>query len=89
MELLSTDPKPIHGLILLLEFDESRYKSDRRMVNIPLLFHSLPCNSTVSLECLDPMGASGEVHITVAHKSSVLPVLLALVKMPMFEPEPE
>lgn len=87
IEVKNTSSRPLEGLIIVLKYNELQYKTDRKIIHIPSLLPPLPYCYNVLAESLVPGNAAGELHVAVVHGSSVVPVLLALVKMPASEIE--
>ncbi|GMH36088.1 hypothetical protein BSKO_03956 [Bryopsis sp. KO-2023] len=87
LEITNKGSDSVQDLIALLRFDEGLYTSDRNLVKIPQLLPTLTYTYDVGIVCKDPLGGAGDVHVALVHSSSVVPLLLALVKMPVCEQE--
>lgn len=87
IEVKNGSNSPLEGLNIVLKYDELQYKTDRKIVNVPSLLPTLTYSYSVLAESLVPGIGAGELHVAVVHRSSVVPVLLALVKMPISEME--
>lgn len=89
LTLKNEGSRPVARVALALSAPPSLYRLSRRQFAVPLLVPSLSYAWEVDLEALQPGAPPGAVRIVASQDGSSLPLLAALVKMPVSELETE
>jgi Bardet-Biedl syndrome 1 protein len=69
-----------------LSYNHDLYKANRSLLQVPVLLPGLQCHYEFDIECINPDGGSDSIRIFVCNKQSCVPVISAVVNMPMSEP---
>mmetsp|Transcript_47681 Transcript_47681/g.152835 ORF Transcript_47681/g.152835 Transcript_47681/m.152835 type:complete len:596 (+) Transcript_47681:319-2106(+) len=83
MNVQNTGSKPIAGVPIMVSYNQELYTASRSQIVIPVLVPGLMYVSEVDVHCLDPNGAADVVRLCVLNPKSCVPVLSAVVKMPI------
>jgi len=84
LNLQNTGSKPIFGLPMMLT-SSPVYKISTAQIHIPILLPGLNYLFEAEVQCMDANGAADSIRVFVFSPSSVVPVLSAIVKMPLSE----
>lgn len=76
---------PVLSLFVLLTYNEALYSTTKKQFNIPLLVPSLSYSFDIDIMCLDPTAGTDSIRILLVQAKSSLPILSALLKMPISE----
>jgi hypothetical protein len=69
-----------------LSYNHDLYRTARSLLHIPVLLPGLLCHYEFGVECINPDGGSDIIRIFVCNKNSCVPIISAVVNMPMSEP---
>ncbi|KAK3236983.1 hypothetical protein CYMTET_52909, partial [Cymbomonas tetramitiformis] len=84
LSLQNTGGKPIFNLPMMLATSKIYHISPSQL-NIPLLIPGLMYQYEANVQCMDENGSADSVRVFVCANGSCVPVLSAVVKMPMSE----
>ena len=73
-------------LIQVLLYDRRIYSIKQNQLHLPILLPALAYSFAVQVHCLDPEAGSDSIKFLL-HSASPVPILAALVKMPLSELE--
>lgn len=79
--------KHVGRITVILDTNDALYSLERRQFVIPSLVPSLGYTFTIDVRCLQPDCPPGSIRVIFSQGSSCAPLLSALVKMPLSEPE--
>ena len=74
---------------MVAHFDPNLYKVDRPLQIVPLLIPGLLYKRLFDVECVDPNGAAGDIHVILTTMKGTVPLIVAVVNMPICEIPPE
>ena len=66
-------------------WNDSLYKFSNPLLVIPLLIPGLMYQYLVDIECIDENGGADKIHVFVLNKKSCVPIISAIVTMPVSE----
>ncbi|KAJ1632773.1 bardet-Biedl syndrome 1 family protein [Pavlovales sp. CCMP2436] len=90
LNLQNMGSKPIHELEMSLSGNPMLYRLRTRVLKLPLLLPSLTYRCECDVESIDESGASDAIRVYVCNTTSKLPIISAVVNMPLSEaPVPE
>ncbi|KAL5473056.1 hypothetical protein EMCRGX_G027497 [Ephydatia muelleri] len=81
----SSPTAPIIDHYITFKCDYSLYRLSRPRIELPLLVPSLSYSLESMVECLDETGRTGAINVLVLRKGSPVPLITALVNMPVSE----
>jgi len=76
---------PAYNLKLSYAYDSAIYKLHKSPMDLPVLVPSLPYPIEIMVESIDPNGTNDTVKIFVLDKNKNVPVVTAVVNMPISE----
>lgn len=82
--LQNTGSRPIYDVPLMLSA-APMYSLSRSQVHVPVLLPGLTHVNEVKVMCNDQNAGAGTVRVFVCNKNSALPIISAIVKMPLSE----
>lgn len=85
LNLENVSNKPLMDLYLLVNYDPLIYKMGHMPRKIPLLIPNIAYPIDIHLECVDANGVNDVVKVYVCDRNKELPLLGALVQMPLSE----
>eukprot|EP00944_MAST-04C_sp_MAST-4C-sp1_P005002 g5002.t1 len=89
VDLQNTGKQTIMHSPMVAHFDPSLYKVDRPLQMVPLLIPGLLYHRLFDVECIDPNGAAGDIHVILTTMKGTVPLIVAVVNMPICEIMPE
>eukprot|EP00164_Ancoracysta_twista_P002068 GFYU01002724.1.p1 GENE.GFYU01002724.1~~GFYU01002724.1.p1 ORF type:complete len:595 (-),score=154.58 GFYU01002724.1:156-1940(-) len=85
LSIQNTGAKHVVNVPVVLSYNQLLYKTKTPTITIPLLVPGLEYSYEVSLECIDQNGGSDIVRIYLCDPESCVPVISAIVTMPLCE----
>jgi len=85
VEIENLDRLPAYNLKLSYAYDSAIYKLHKSPMDLPVLVPSLPYPIEIMVESIDPNGTNDTVKIFVLDKNKNVPVVTAVVNMPISE----
>lgn len=85
LELRNSAANPVSDLMLLVTYNSLVYQIDNACVVVPCLIPNVSYFHEVMIESIDAGGAADAVRVFVTSKFSSLPMISAIVNMPMSE----
>ncbi|GAB9463367.1 Bardet-Biedl syndrome 1 [Globisporangium polare] len=79
--------KAVTDLTVAYHYDHSLYRLPKSLVLIPLVIPNVQYTYLSDVECISETGAADNVYIFVCGKDSCIPLVSAVVNMPLSEPE--
>ena len=79
----NTGDNLVTEVYVLARYDHDVYRLKRGMVRVSALVPHLEYPYWIDLECVDPNGAADDIRLLVFRADSQVPILTALVRMPM------
>ena len=79
----NTGDNLVTEVYVLARYDHDVYRMKRGMVRVGALVPHLEYPYWIDLECVDPNGAADDIRLLVFRADSQVPILTALVRMPM------
>ena len=79
----------ILSFMQVLRYDKQTYSSEKDQMQLPVLLPSLQYHFDFRIQCLDPAAGVGDVKIFIYSSRSHIPLLAAVVKMPLSELDEE
>jgi len=76
---------PVYHVPLLVQYNPEVYEVEDPVRQIPLLLPGLVHTVEVSMRCVDPQGSSDSISVHLCAANSSIPVLSAIVQMPLCE----
>ncbi|DBA87232.1 TPA: Bardet-Biedl syndrome 1 protein [Trebouxia sp. C0004] len=89
LELCNNGSQPILGAALVLLYNKQMYSAQHDQRQLPVLLPALQYHFDIRIHCLDPEAGVDVVKILMHSSKSAVPLLSALVKMPLSEFEEE
>jgi len=83
--LENLDRTPVYDLKLSYSYDSALYRLNKFAMDIPVLIPGLPYPIDVMVESVDPNGTNDTIKIFVLDKNKSIPVVTAVVNMPVSE----
>mmetsp|Transcript_20772 Transcript_20772/g.53229 ORF Transcript_20772/g.53229 Transcript_20772/m.53229 type:complete len:619 (+) Transcript_20772:542-2398(+) len=84
MKIQNTGSKPVLNMPIMLTYNEKLYWAQRNQIMVPLLVPHLEYSFEVELECKDPAAQyTDDLRIVMINSDSSVPILSAVVKMPL------
>ncbi|KAI8473621.1 MAG: ciliary BBSome complex subunit 1-domain-containing protein [Monoraphidium minutum] len=77
----------VGGLAVALRYDPGLYSVGKQQLEVPLLVPMLQYELSVDIRCLRPDAGAGEVRLVMVPACGGAPLMAALVRMPVSEPE--
>ena len=85
LNLQNTGSKAVCDMVVTFAYNAMLYRLKSSLVRVPLLVPGLLYRLDAELECIDETGGADAIRIFVCSTKSVLPVLSAVVNMPVSE----
>ena len=85
LNVQNTGGKSVTHLAVTFNFNAMLYKLKQPLYHVPLLLPGVPYKIDAELECIDENGGADAIRVIVCNPKSVLPVLSAVVNMPISE----
>ena len=85
LELENLDRLPAYNLKLTYAFDSNLYKLINPPLSLPVLIPGVPYPVEVMVESIDPNGTNDTIRVFVLETKKVVPVVSAIVNMPLSE----
>ena len=86
VHVVNTGTKPVYDVpILLVPSNPDMYDLEEVIMQCPALLPGLPWIDAVKCKQKDPAAGAGEIRVIVATKTSPVPLITALIKMPLSE----
>lgn len=85
LELENLDRLPAYNLKLSYAYDSSIYKMLKCPMDLPVMVPGFPYPIEIFVENVDPNGTNDTVKIFVLEKTKNIPVVTAVVNMPISE----
>lgn len=85
LNIENVSTKPFCGLYILVNFDHAIYKLVKMPMKIPMLIPNIPYPVDISIESIDPNGVNDTVKVYICDKKKELPLLGAIIQMPLSE----
>ena len=85
LSLMNTGSKAVSELSVALNYNALNYRVKAAVFDVPLLVPGLVHRLDAELECIDENGGADAIRVIVCNPKSVLPVLSAVVNMPISE----
>eukprot|EP00455_Lapot_gusevi_P029644 TRINITY_DN3175_c0_g1_i7.p1 TRINITY_DN3175_c0_g1~~TRINITY_DN3175_c0_g1_i7.p1 ORF type:complete len:595 (+),score=101.41 TRINITY_DN3175_c0_g1_i7:67-1851(+) len=85
LSLKNTSVKALTEIPLVFSYNHEVYRLPYSMIKVPLLVPGIQYDLEVPVECIDPQGAADQIQIFVCNPRSVVPVISAILKMPVSE----
>ena len=76
---------PLTGLYVTVNFDPVIYKLVKMPKKIPLLIPNIAYPVDIMIECVDPNGVNDSVRVYICDTKKELPLLGAMIQMPLSE----
>jgi len=84
MRIQNTGAKPVMNMPIMLVYNDKLYSAEKNQVIAPLLVPHVEYDMEVALTCLDPAAQySDELRIVMVNGDSAVPILSALVRIPL------
>ena len=85
VDIQNTGKDTIMQSPLVAHYNTKLYRMERALQIVPLLIPGLLYHFVFEVESIDENGAAGDIHIILSSKTSSVPLITALVKMPLAE----
>ena len=85
LSLQNTGSKAVTDLSVALNYNALLYRVKTAVFDVPLLVPGLLHRIDAELECVDENGTADVVRVFVCPKTSLVPILSAIVNMPQSE----
>jgi Bardet-Biedl syndrome 1 protein len=85
VDIQNTGKETIMESPLVAHFNTKLYRTGKALQIVPLLIPGLLYHYIFEVESIDENGAAGDIHILLTSKKSSVPLITALVKMPLAE----
>ncbi len=85
LNIQNTGKKSVTDLPVTYSWNEALYKISKPTMIIPLLIPGLMYQFFLDVLCLDTNGGADSIHIFVLSKASCVPIITAVVNMPVSE----
>lgn len=85
IDLKNTGPRPLHDLSAMVTYNSLIYQVKQSTMFLPALIPNVSYLYEVEVESVEPSGAADSVRVFVSQQGSSVPVLSAIVSMPMSE----
>eukprot|EP00658_Telonema_sp_P-2_P071753 TRINITY_DN60978_c0_g1_i2.p1 TRINITY_DN60978_c0_g1~~TRINITY_DN60978_c0_g1_i2.p1 ORF type:complete len:277 (+),score=48.03 TRINITY_DN60978_c0_g1_i2:12-842(+) len=79
----NTGTKPIYDVNLVATFNHQLYKVERPQISVPVLVSGLQYKYSIDVLCIDEDGSAEPVQVYVCTANSVVPMISAIVNMPL------
>ena len=89
VDIQNTGKETIMHAPLVAHFDTRLYKVNDALQIVPLLIPGLFYHRVFDVECIDENGGAGEIHILLTTMKGSVPMIVAVVNMPISEIAPE
>eukprot|EP00899_Mesostigma_viride_P012791 jgi/Mesvir1/21512/Mv03955-RA.1 len=89
LHVQNTGSKPIFHMPVLMAYNQDIYRAPVSQLILPVLVPSRMYLHELVIQCIDPTGAADVVKLYMCSTGSAVPILSAVVKMPMSELLPE
>lgn len=76
-------------LLQVLRYDKKMYNTQLDQMQLPVLLPHLQYHFDFRIQCLQPAAGIGDVKVLLHSSKSSIPLLAAVVKMPLSEMEEE
>ena len=83
------EPEPKIMSLQVLRYNKQMYSAQMDQMQLPVLLPSLQYHFDFRIRCLDPAASVGNVKVLLHSSKSSIPLLAAVVKMPLSEMEEE
>jgi len=83
--LENLDRTPVYDLKLSYAYDSLLYKLNKFAMDLPVLIPGLPYPIDVMVESVDPNGTNDTIKIFVLDINKSIPIVTAVVNMPISE----
>ena len=80
---------PQNMLLQVLRYDKKMYSTQIDQMQLPVLLPHLQYHFDFRIQCLQPAAGIGDVKVLLHSSKSSIPLLAAVVKMPLSEMEEE
>jgi len=81
----NTGTKAVLDTPMTFTYDHSLYTIDNGLINIPVMVPKLEYTFLVPIRCIDENGNAGAVRVFVCAPNSCVPLISAIINMPMSE----
>ena len=85
LNLQNTGSKAVCDMVVTFSYNAMLYRLKQSLVRVPLLVPGLLYRLDAELDCIDEQGGADSIRVFVCTTKSVLPVLSAVVNMPVSE----
>ena len=76
---------PSTNLLITFQFDDSLYALSKPCITVPLLVPGLMYTYETLVECISDKGISDSIKVFVLHQGNSVPVITAVINMPVSE----
>ena len=85
LNLENVSNKPVSQLYLMVNYDHLIYKLLRMPKKIPMLIPNIPYPIDITIESIDANGSNDSIKVYICDKIKELPLLGAMIQMPLSE----